>query len=53
MILRPLHDTDEDADAIAVVAAAAFGASDALPGGGPPEGMPPSGPPCCDGATGT
>ncbi|WP_326576757.1 GNAT family N-acetyltransferase [Actinacidiphila glaucinigra] len=41
MILRPLHDTDEDADAIAVVAAAAFGASDALPGGGPPEGMPP------------
>jgi GNAT superfamily N-acetyltransferase len=41
MILRPLHDTDEDADAIAVVAAAAFGASRALPGGGPPEEMPP------------
>ncbi|MDX2705080.1 GNAT family N-acetyltransferase [Streptomyces sp. PA03-6a] len=41
MILRPLHDTDEDADAVAVVAAAAFGASDALPGGGPPEEMPP------------
>ncbi|MFD3457511.1 GNAT family N-acetyltransferase [Streptomyces sp. NPDC058691] len=35
MILRPLRDTDEDADAIAVVAAAAFGARDALPGGGP------------------
>ncbi|MDX3075258.1 GNAT family N-acetyltransferase [Streptomyces sp. MI02-7b] len=41
MILRPLRDSDEDADAIAVVAAAAFGASDALPSSGPPEGMPP------------
>ncbi|MFJ4845861.1 MULTISPECIES: GNAT family N-acetyltransferase [unclassified Streptomyces] len=41
MILRPLRDSDEDADAVAVVAAAAFGASDALPGGGPPEEMPP------------
>lgn len=41
MILRPLRDSEEDADAIAVVAAAAFGASDALPSGGPPEEMPP------------
>lgn len=40
MTLRPLRDTDEDADVVAVVASAAFGAAGALPGGGPPEQTP-------------